>query len=651
MSELERLQARVAELEAQLAPGRPGDLPDSADGRFVQLLCAIPESVLIHDSEGVILVANEVAAERLGWSTGELVGRHLSAIVDSDYVPRIADRVAQTIGTGTTRFETAYQTRNGERFEAEVSECPIDYQGQQAVLSVARDVTSRLRAVRELAAREELLRALFERSPMGIEFYDSDGWRRQANDAVKAIFGLSLVPDQYNLFDHLSPHHAEPLQHGEVISYEMTFDPQQLSVPSSLTGSRHVGVTMFPVYHGDNTRRGYYVLYEDCTERRTAEEALRQASRLEATATLAGGIAHDFNNLMVTVLGNAELLRHGVGGLGRAQDQMGAIVEAAHRAGSLARQLLAFARGAPWDPRPLDLNTVVREVLDLERHSIPPGIELHGELADELWPLEGDPSQLSQVLLNLCSNAAEAIASHGRITLHTECVILDGPQAAELRPLAPGRHVKLSVTDTGCGMDRETLSRVFEPFFTTKRAGRGLGLAAMYGIVKQHGGHVAVTSQPQQGTTFELYFPAGERHAKPVATAEPALVKGTETVLVIDDEDHVRETTRRLLEILGYRVLTANGGAQAIELIESYADSIHLALLDLGMPILSGTELYPHLKRRRPDMEVLICTGYELDATARKLLDQGAAGFVPKPFRLHALAAAVRGALDESGAG
>lgn len=383
----------------------------------------------------------------------------------------------------------------------------------------------------------------------------------------------------------------------------------------------------------------------DITERKRGERAMLEASRLEVTATLAGGVAHDLNNLMVGVMGNAEVLRDDLTGRPEAEAMLAHIRESAQRAGDLAQQLLAFARGGKFSPVPLSLNEIVEETLRFQDAFVPPEVQIERYIEPELWTVGADRAQMGQVVTNLCMNAVEAIEGNGRIVVSTRNVEIDESFAQPRPGLSPGQYAYLSVEDTGCGMDEETRARVFEPFFSTKFQGRGLGLAAVHGIVENHGGHISVFSEVGRGTTFEIHLAATEAEPKPRRGSEPPLLTGAETVLLIDDEPVVVTVTQKMLERLGYRVLTATDGEEAVQLARSFDDDIHLAILDMGMPVMSGAEAYPLLMKAKPSMKVVVCSGYEQDKAAQALLDAGASAFVQKPFGFGDLASAVGEAL------
>jgi len=386
----------------------------------------------------------------------------------------------------------------------------------------------------------------------------------------------------------------------------------------------------------------------DISKNKEAEEAIRAASRMEAAGTLAGGIAHEFNNLMVGVLGYAELLRMRLPNEPKTAEMLTTIISSAMQAGELAQKMLAFARGGKYEPKILNINDTVQETLRLEKKYIAESVRIEQNLAEDLWDLVADPVQMSHVVTNLTMNALEAIGENGRAIITTQNTEVDEVLARHHPSLVSGkRYVCLVVEDNGHGMKPEVLSRVFEPFFTTKFQGRGLGLAAVYGIVKNHGGEIFVDSHEGVGTSFKVYLPAAEpRMARPGKAAAPGIATGTETVLVVDDEPMVLRVAQTVLDKLGYQVLCASHGQEALEIVRKHDGKIDLAIIDMAMPIMGGPELFPLLRTERPGIRVILCSGYELDPAAQALLDAGATAFVRKPFPIRTLATEIRKALD-----
>lgn len=387
----------------------------------------------------------------------------------------------------------------------------------------------------------------------------------------------------------------------------------------------------------------------EVAERQQAEEQLRQAQKMEAVSQLAGGVAHDLNNLLTVITGFSEILLSRLDPADRNRSAIEQIQKAAEGAASITRQLLTFSRQQIITPRPLDLNTLVTGMEDTLRRLLGEDIQMAMVLQPSLWQVNADPSQMQQVLVNLAANARDAMPHGGTLTVMTENMEVDDESARRHPGLQAGPYVVLTVTDTGNGMDAETLSRIFEPFFTTKERSRGtgLGLATVYGIVTQSNGYIDVQSGPGRGTTFRIYLPRHDDGPPPEQTghqmAGPA--PGRATVLLVEDEPMVRALAQHVLESNGYTVLVAEGGAKAVKLAQEYAGQIHLLLTDMVMPGLSGRELADRLTVQRPDLKVLYMSGYTQDVLLRQGLEDQTITFLQKPFTPTALIQKVRQAL------
>jgi PAS domain S-box-containing protein len=389
--------------------------------------------------------------------------------------------------------------------------------------------------------------------------------------------------------------------------------------------------------------------FADVTARKHLEDQVRQSQKMEAIGRLTGGVAHDFNNLLAIILGNGRLLLDALPEPDARRDDANAILEAGNRAAALTRQLLMFSRHQVVRPECLDLNVVVRGLEKMLHRIIGEDVELLLHLTDSLGAVMADAGELEQVLMNLVVNARDAMPRGGRLTIETATVDLDADYAALHPDVAPGRYTVVSVTDTGCGMDAETKRRAFEPFFTTKGKthGTGLGLATCYGIVRGCHGHISLYSEVGVGSVFKVHLPA---HAwvpeRRLDDASKADATGTESVLLIEDDAQLRMTIRRVLEACGYRVMEANGSAQALEFCESHADAIDLVLSDMVMPGLSGPETVDRIRQHRNHAKVLFMSGYSDHAVFRHGPAQARVNFIQKPFMPQALALKVREVLD-----
>ncbi len=394
----------------------------------------------------------------------------------------------------------------------------------------------------------------------------------------------------------------------------------------------------------DGAVRGIMGMNMDITDRKNLEQQLLQSQKLESLGTLAGGIAHDFNNILGIIMGHASLLVEVAGNPTRLQRSAGAIEKAANRGAGLVRQILTFARKANAVFEPVSINEIAAELCRMLEETFPRTISIRLSLATDLPPVDGDRTQLHQTLLNLCVNARDAMPSGGSLSVTTEKI--RNPAGAR------GWLARLTVADTGSGMDETTKRRIFEPFFTTKEPGRGtgLGLSVVYGIVKSHGGSITVDSAPGNGTTFTLEFPlppSAELHH--AARREEALsrTRGTETLLIVEDEEMLSDLLRGSLEGLGYTVITASSGDQALSIYASLGEDIDLVISDLGLPGISGRDLFLKIRARRPDARVVIATGYLDPGTRTELLSLGASGVIQKPYLPDEVAQAVREALKD----
>jgi len=415
-----------------------------------------------------------------------------------------------------------------------------------------------------------------------------------------------------------------------------------------------ISVSKVPLRDATGQIIGILGFYTDITERKRLAEQYRQAQRMEAIGQLAGGVAHDFNNLLTIITGYTDLLISGASSEDPSRAFLGEIQKAAQRAASLTRQLLAFSRRQVLAPVVMSLHDVIANMDAMFRHFLRENIEVVSHLEPRLWRVEADPAQIEQVLLNLAANAGDAMSHGGTFTITTANVVVDEAFSRKQPDVSPGRYAKISITDTGTGMDERTQARLFEPFFTTKEIGKGpgLGLATAYGILKQSGGHIEVESELGKGTTFNIYLPA---HAEDPAEASGSSAHGEpgppmparETILLVEDDPGVRFLVREVLGQLGYGVLEARDGSEGVRLCRSSNTTIHLVLSDVVMPNMNGRELREHLLETRPNLKFLYMSGYTDDSVVLKGVGAAGAAFLQKPFTPRVLARKVREVLDK----
>jgi PAS domain S-box-containing protein len=496
------------------------------------------------------------------------------------------------------------------------------------------------------------LAAIVESSEDAIISKDLDGRIRTWNAAAERIYGYSdaeaigqpmtilLTPERRNEEAEI----LERLRRGEQVNH---FETTRLRKGGDTI---HVSITISPVRGSDGRILGASHVARDITERKRFEQQLRQSQRLESLGVLAGGIAHDFNNLLTGILANASLAAEVLNAGSPAQIFLRDVVAASQRLSDLTRQLLAYAgRGAPA-LAPINLSSLVAEISALIQASIPKHAQVRLALDPHVPELLGDASQLQQVIMNLILNGAEAVpvTSQGSVLVSTGYQELDQAYirtALVSDPVRTGGFVCLEVQDTGSGMDLETQARIFDPFFTTKVQGRGLGLAAVLGIVRSHGGVIRVYSQPGTGTTFKVLLPAHGKCAAPAPASRDEALRGWGTVLVIDDEEVVRNSARNILETFGYRVVLAEDGQQGVRTFEARADEIDVVLLDLLMPSLGGEATYRRLRVLRPDVRVVLTSGHSDTEAQAHFAGEPLAGFIKKPYTATELAVQVRRAM------
>jgi two-component system, cell cycle sensor histidine kinase and response regulator CckA len=520
------------------------------------------------------------------------------------------------------------------------------------------------RAIRyavERSGSEKMLRQLLsrlqihiERMPLAYVLFDADFRIIDWNPAAERIFGyaraemLGTEPPYEKFVPCSSWEKAE-----ETRSRIRAGDMEAHSMNENLTkDGRTITCQWFntPLMDDNGQFDGLLCLAQDVSERKSLEAQYRQSQKMEAVGQLAAGVAHDFNNLLSIILGYSELLltRLPTGDPGR--EPMMQIRNAANRSAGLTRQLLAFGRKQILAPVVLDLNSLMTETEKMLRRLIGEDIELTTILQNGLGRVKADPGQVEQIIMNLVVNARDAMPTGGRLTIETDNTVLSKLQAREHAELPPGPYTRLTVTDTGSGMAEATKARIFEPFFTTKEAGKGtgLGLATVFGIAKQSGGFIEVDSTLGSGSSFRTYFPQIREATRP-KEADHGLVKmprGMETILLVEDEDRLRELTQLILEAIGYKVLSARNSGEAVQVCQDYADVIHLLFTDVVMPKMSGRQLTDLLLPSRPSMKVLYMSGYTDDTMVRHGIQNEGTNFLPKPFTPVALAQKVREVLD-----
>jgi PAS domain S-box-containing protein len=643
-----RLSADVARRE------RVEEQLRQSESKFRLLFRDNPLPMWAYDKETLqIIEVNEATIAKYGYSRAEFEKMRITEFRTPDDVPRLLEFLASLGSSGRHTTEARHRLKDGQVIDVAIELHDAELSGRKLTLVAANDITERKRAREALVDSERLARGIVETALDAFIQMDDTGCVIEWNSQAQAMFGWSreeaigkllaalIVPER------LRAAHAQGLERflrtekGTILGTRfeiaaVTRDGQEFTVEVAVTALR---------------RRSGYVFnafIRDLTEKRAAEAQLRQAQKMDAVGQLTGGIAHDFNNILTVITGTIEILTEGVEDRPPLAAIARMIDEAATRGAELTNQLLAFARRQPLQPRNTDINAMVVETAKLLRPTLGEQIEIESMLEDEAWRAIVDPSQLSLALLNLAVNARDAMPKGGRLTLETGNVILDDAYAQSNPEVKPGRYVMVAVSDTGIGIPAALRERVFEPFFTTKEVGKGtgLGLAMVYGFVKQSGGHIKVYSEEGHGTTIKLYLPRSEEkdEAQTVIDALPAadLPRGNETILVVEDDELVRNHVVALVGSLGYTTLSAGNGAAALKLIDA-GTAFDLLFTDVIMPGgMNGRQLADETVKRRPAMKVLYTSGYTENAIVHQgRLDPGVA-LLNKPYRKAELARKLR---------
>ena len=643
-----------------LAPLESGFIQNNHDF-FIHAIEISPEAVFWVAADGHFTYVNKAACESLGYSREELLSMHLWE-VDPDYPKeRWSDHWDNLKTAQSATIETTHRRKDGSIFSVEVIVKQVDLDGQTFHTAFVRDITNRKTYEAALLESKNRFRALLDAIPDSIWLKDADGVYLSCNTTFERFYGAKEadiigktdydfvakeLADFFRFNDKLAMQAGKPTTNEEWVTF-------------ATTGERVLLLTTkVPMYDANGLIIGVLGVGRDITELKRAEEKrheleshLQQTQKIESIGQLAGGIAHDFNNMLGVILGHSELaLKKSL----RSEPILSNLTEiqkAANHSADLTRQLLTFARKQTIAPQIIDLNEVVPTTLKMLQRLIGENIQLSWKPAPNLRQVKVDPSQVDQILANLCVNARDAIGDNGSISISTQNLTPgDHPKTFKEFKLPAGEYVQICVSDDGCGMDKETLKHIFEPFFTTKGigAGTGLGLATVYGAVKQNGGFIDVRSEPGQGSTFCIFFPrCSENNEEEIKNTQELDYLGSETILLVEDEEMLLKLESTMLGQCGYQVLEAKTADKAISLAQSHIGQIHLLITDIIMPEVNGWEVSHKLRSIRPDMKVLFLSGYPADIISNKGVIEEGLNFLQKPVSMASLTKKIREILNE----
>jgi len=552
--------------------------------------------------------------------------------------------------TGEKRYADSERLLEEARKEAKYYQSIAEEAGKkrlQEINQLSRLISARNQAEEALRESEEKYRNLVERANDGIAIVQ-DMLLKYVNPRLAEIGGYTVDEVTNTPFtDYVFPDELP-----KVVDYynrRMAGEKTPSTYESAL---RHRDGSKIDVEFNTGLityqeKPAALAIIRDMTERKRLEAQLQQAQKMEALGTLAGGIAHNFNNLLMGIMGNASLMVSDTDSTHPNYKKLKNIEKLVDSGSKLTQQLLGYAREGRYEITPLSLNQLMKETSDTFC-TTKKEIRVYREFAQNLFPIDADQGQIEQVLLNLYVNAADAMPGGGDLFLKTINVTDKDMKGRPYKP-KPGNYVLLTVRDTGTGMDKRTTERIFDPFFSTKGLGKGtgLGLASVYGIIKAHGGYIDVESKKGSGTTFKIYLPGAEKKVQTVAKTARQIIKGSETVLLVDDEPMVLEVGINMLKKLGYTVLEAKGGREAVKVYEANKDKIDLIILDMIMPDRGGGETYDQIKEIDPTVTVLLSSGYSVDGQATEILERGCNGFIQKPFTVKELSGRIRETLEK----
>ncbi len=602
--------------------------------------------------KGKLSSVNDVMSEISGYTREELLSMNPIDLLSEDskklYIKRLKKLFAGEQVPDKVEFKI--KRKDGKELWALLNVKFVYENGNvKRATVVAHDINDRKRAEEALKESEEKYRTVLEANPDPVIVYDIEGKVLYFNPAFTRVFGWTLEERLGQKMDLFVPEDAWPetqkmiqkVLAGERFSGVETrrYTKEGNMIPVSISGA---------IYKDQGgTPLGSVINLRDISEQKKLEAQLHQAQKMEAIGTLAGGITHDFNNLLMGIQGRTSLMLMGMDPSHPHTEHLKGIENYVISAADLTKQLLGFARSGKYEVKTIDLNDLVKRENKMFGRT-KKEVNILEKFQKDLWSIDADQGQIEQVLLNIHVNAWQAMPGGGNLYVQTENVIID-EDFSKPHHVEPGKYVKISITDTGVGMDEATQQRIFDPFFTTKEMGRGtgLGLASSYGIIKNHGGFIDVYSVKGEGATFNIYLPASEKTVVKEKTFHKEIFRGTETVLLVDDEEIITRVGKEMLSTLGYNALIAKSGKEAIQTYKENQEQIDIVILDMILPEMGGGEIYDALKEINPDMKVILSSGYSIDGKATEIMERGCDGFLQKPFKIGELSRKLREVLTK----
>ena len=615
-----------------------------SEERYRGLVETMQEGLGVADQYYQFTFVNQRFCEMLGYHHDEMIGRHLLDFVHDDYRDLMKDQMAQREKGSEERFELVWITKDGNKVHTLASPKALyDEEGRFiGSIGTLTDITYLIKAEEALRLSEEKYRLLVENAGDAI-FIVQDGQIKFANQRAKQMGNdLGVELDRVSFAQYIHPDDRDKFldRHAQRVKGEKL--PNNSAFRLVGPNDQEMWVELKVVLINWKGKPASLSFLRDITLQRKLGMQLQLSQKMEAVGTLAGGVAHDFNNLLMGIQGRTSLMLLETDPVHPQFNHLKEIEIYIQRATKLTKQLLGFARGGKYEVKPTNMNDLIEKSSQMFGRT-KKEITIHKTYHDQIWSVEIDRSQIDQVLLNIFVNAWQAMPAGGDLYIQTKNELLD-EDVAGVYSLRPGKYVAISITDTGTGMDENTLKRIFDPFFTSKdkELGSGLGLASAYGIIQNHEGIILAESKKGQGATFRIYLPATEKPVIDELQANQNILVGTETILLVDDEEMIIDVGAEILQKLGYEVLTASNGIEAIEVYRQNRQKVAMVILDLIMPQMGGGETYDRLKEVDPQVKVLLSSGYSLDGQATEILKRGCDGFIQKPFSMEDLSRKLR---------
>jgi PAS domain S-box-containing protein len=615
---------------------------------------------------------SDTTASLPGYTRSELVAMSDDEIMDRETafaIRPVRQRVERILAEGHAEYTSTFLTHDGDHIPVEIYAHAFELEGRPMIICTAHDVAEREKAKHDLQESERRFEEFFSHSPVGVALYDGKGKLLNVNHACLKMFG---APDaeqfaKFNPFSNpfVPERMRRVLEQRDTAQFEMSIDFDKARTDglyvTSRRGTGHLDVLMLNLgMDREYTPRGHLLQVQDITTRVQTKEALQrserqlqQAQKMEALGTLAGGIAHDFNNILTPILGYTEIMLHSMDDNAPNVEFLKEIHKASYRAKELVQQILTFSRQREHENKPVHLIPIVKEVIKLQQSSLPNNVKINCVIKTNQDVVISNPTQIHQVMMNLCTNAGYAMKdTGGDLEVSLTDFMIGGRAQSEFPDLEPGRYLRIMVKDTGCGMDNATIERIFEPFFTTKPSGEGtgMGLAVVHGIIVGLKGALTVKSVVGEGTAFHVVLPVVEQQAAEEAGEAETLGDGSgRTVLFVDDENAVAQMAVKMLRALGYAPAIATDGEEALSMLKQSPQIYDLVITDLSMPGIGGRELALAVKELRPELPVILCTGFNQQYTEAEALREGFADMIQKPIIMRQLADAIAAALDRAG--